>query len=328
MGAKSFNLKSSTLEGFRANANIYTLILVLIGMMAILTILSPSFLTSKNLISVLQSSTTICLLGAGVTFVILTAGIDLSLGGQMGLCAIVMANTAVNPDMGVPQAAALGILLGLGLGALNGALVTFVGMPPFVATLGIMTVTRGLCQTAVKGGTLYGLPDSLRVIGANYIGPIPISVIFTICILFAGWFFLKRTTVGRTIYAVGSNEHASHLSGIRVKRTKFLAYVICGLLCAVCAWITVGRFNQTFADIGLGYELQAITAAAIGGISLRGGKGNIWGVFIGAVLVQVLINGMTLLNISEFIQTVFTGLVILIAVGIDSVREMRAEKSN
>jgi len=323
---KSLKIKRNAMDNLRENANIYTMILVLAGMIVILSLLSPKFLSVKNLISVLQSSTTVCLLGAGVTFIMLTGGIDLSLGATMAICTIVMGNTAVNPEMGVGLAAVLGILAGLACGALNGALVTLIGMPPFIATLGTMTVIRGLCQTAVKGGTLYNLPEELRVLGANYIGPIPTAVIFTIIVLLVGWFLLKRTTFGRALYAVGSNEHASRLSGIRVNMTKFMAYVICGLFCSLSAWITLGRINQTFPDIGTGYELDAITAAAIGGISLQGGKGNIWGVFVGAVLVQVLINGMTLLNISEFVQTVVTGLVILIAVGIDSIREMKAER--
>lgn len=296
----------------------------LIVMSIIIGLINNAFFSPTNLMAIIHQSSSVCIMAIGITFVLITGGIDLSMGSILGFSGIVMSHLAVKLEVNPFVCILVCLLIGVVSGAFNGALITKLNLPPFITTLGTMTVLRGVAQKIVMVGNIYGMPEEVLWLGSAYVGKVPVAVIFEILMIFVAWFVLKRTTFGSSLYALGANAKAARLSGIKIDRYRWLAYVICGLFCSLSALITVGRLNQTFPALGQGYESDAITAAAIGGVSLAGGKGNVIGVIIGAVFIQVILNAMNLMGVSEFAQKIVTGAVILIAVGIDSYRQKRS----
>ncbi|ARF14968.1 ribose ABC transporter permease [Sporosarcina ureae] len=290
----------------------------LLLIVVIISIMSPSFLTLNNLFNVLRQVSINALIAFGMTFVILTGGIDLSVGSILALTGAVTAGM-MSGGMDPILAMLLGVLLGVLLGAINGLIIAKGKVAPFIATLATMTIFRGLTLVYTKGRPISGLGDSFtfQMLGKGYIFGIPVPVI-TMAISFAVlYFILKKTTFGRRVYAVGGNEEASRLSGINVDRVKIYVYSLAGGLTAIASLILTSRLNSAQPTAGNMFELDAIAAVVLGGTSLTGGRGWIVGTLIGALIIGVLNNGLNLIGVSSFFQQVVKGAVILIAVLLD-----------
>ncbi len=291
-----------------------------------LGILSDHFLTFDNLINVFRQSAVNALVSLGQLLVIITAGIDLSVGSIMGLSCVL---AALLLKAGVPPAAALAgsLAIGAALGAINGTLLTKLRLPhPFIPTLGMMNVARGLALVISGGFPISELPAGFRFWGAGSVLWIPAPVILVL--LFCGLFhvFLTRTTIGRDIYAIGGNPQAAMLSGVPVDRRLILVYTLSGMMAGAASIVLAGRMNSGFPLAGSGAELDAIAAVIIGGASFFGGVGTVGGTLVGALIMGVLRNGLNLLNVSASWQTVVIGVVIVGAVLVDVIRKGAAER--
>jgi len=287
-----------------------------------MSVASPYFLTVRNILNILRQFSLIAILAVGEGLIIITAGIDLSVGALVGMTACVGAWVAL---AGAPPSLTLLVILGSGTlaGFANGLLVTRVGIAPFIATLGMMSVARGVSLLITLGSPIHYDTTWISVLGGGHIGVVPVSVIVMLVIVAAGWVVATRTVLGKNVYAVGNSEKAAKLSGIRVETTKTAVFTITGLLTGVCGLILMGQLEGADAFYGNGYELDVIAAAVIGGISLAGGEGNLLGIMVGAALMGVLKNAFVLLAVPGYWQTVAVGLVIIGAVSIDSLRKRR-----
>jgi ribose transport system permease protein len=289
---------------------------------------SDRFLTTDNLLNVFRQSAVNALLSLGQLVVIITAGIDLSVGSILGLCCVMVAlliHSGVSPVLAVVAALAIGAALG----AINGILLTKLHLPhPFIPTLGMMNVARGLALVISGGFPISELPAGFRFWGAGSVGFIPAPVILVIVFCAAFSVFLNRTTAGRDIYAIGGNPVAARLSGVPLDARLILVYAISGFTAAAGAIVIAGRMNSGFPLAGTGGELDSIAAVVIGGASFLGGVGTVSGTLVGALIMGVLRNGLNLLNVSAAWQTVVIGLVIVAAVWVDVVRQRAAEKGD
>ncbi len=284
--------------------------------------MSPNFLTIHNIFNVLRQVSINALIAFGMTFVILTGGIDLSVGSTLALTGAVTAGFLAG-GMDPILAMSLGLLLGAVLGAINGIIIAKGKVAPFIATLATMTIYRGLTLVYTEGKPISGLGDSLsfQLLGKGYFFGIPVPIVTMILSFAVLYFILKKTTFGRRVYAVGGNEEASKLSGINVDRIKIYVYSLTGALAALAALILTSRLNSAQPTAGNMFELDAIAAVVLGGTSLTGGHGWIVGTVIGALIIGVLNNGLNLIGVSSFFQQVVKGAVILIAVLLDRKKE-------
>ena len=277
-----------------------------------LSLLSDRFLTLSNAVNVLRQSTINGIIAVGMTYVILTAGIDLSAGAVLALCTLVTADL-LQKGLPVPLAVIAGLGLGAGLGLVNGLIITKARVPPFVATLGMMTVARGLALTYTQGRPITGLPEGFRFMGTGSLGPIPMPIVIAGLTFLVGYVLLTRTRVGEYIFALGNNPVAARYAGIATDRFIAFVYAVAGLLAALAGMILVARLNSAQPTAGLGYEFDAIAAVVVGGTSFAGGEGGLGGTLLGALVIAVLSNGLNLLNVSSFYQPVITGVVIALA---------------
>jgi ribose transport system permease protein len=295
----------------------------LIVVVIALSIASPYFLTSNNLFNVCVQIAVVAIIAVGQTMVILTAGIDLSVGSVAGLSGVM--GTMAMSSWGFPMV--LGILVGVLVGALagvvNGLLITQMKLPPFIATLGMMGVARGLTFIVSGAVAIYGLSGGFRNVGEGQIGPVPLPLLYLIVIAVLGHLTLSRTRLGRYAYAIGSNQDAARLSGISTTRVLIGVYVISAALAGFGGMIAASRVHSGQPNYGIGLELDVIAACVIGGASLFGGQGTIGGTLIGAFLMGVIRNGAVLLNITQYYQMVVIGVIIWLAVWWDQVRRAR-----
>lgn len=293
-------------------------LLALLLISGVLSVMSRDFLTVNNLLNVLRQVSINALIAFGMTFVILLGGIDLSVGAVLALSSVAIA-TMMAAGMDPILATLCGVLAGAALGAVNGIIISRGKVAPFIATLGTMTVFRGLALVFSDGRPITGFnSEFFSMLGAGYIGSlIPVPVVTTLIAFIALWFILKKTVFGRHVYAVGGNEEASLISGVKTGRIKLWVYTLSGGLSALAGVILTSRLNSAQPNAGMGYELDAIAAVVLGGTSLSGGRGWIVGTLIGAVLIGVLNNGLNLLSVSSFYQQVIKGSVILLAVLLD-----------
>lgn len=305
------------------------ILVALIVLGAILAILSPDFLKEENLMNIARQSAINSLVSVGMLLTILTAGIDLSVGSVLALSTVVAAilikNVGINP--------LLGIIIGLGVGAflgcLNGLMLTKLHLPhPFISTLGMMNIARGLALILTKTTPISGFPPVVQFIGAANIGSVPVSFIVVIVVYVIYHIFLTRTPTGRYIYAVGGNIEAARLSGINVERVLVIVYTLSGFMAAMGGLVLMGRLNAAYPLAGLGYELDAIAAVIIGGASFMGGVGTVWGTLVGAIIIAVIRNGLNLLGVPTEWQTVIIGAVIIGAVYMDVLRRRSLGKVN
>ncbi|MBW4624647.1 MAG: ribose ABC transporter permease [Brasilonema octagenarum HA4186-MV1] len=292
---------------------------ILIIICILFTLLSPSFLTGGNIVNILRQASINIVLATGMTFVILTGGIDLSVGSILAVSAVVTLLVSLLPAIGWAAVPA-GLLTGLLLGLINGALITFLDVPPFIVTLGSLTALRGVAFLVAKGTTVINRDINFAWIGNSYVGPLPWLVIIALLSIVVSWFVLRQTVLGVQIYAVGGNERAARLTGIKVDRVLLFVYGVSGLLAGLAGIMSGSRLYSASGIVGTGYELDAIAAVILGGTSFTGGIGTIGGTLLGALIIAVLNNGLTLLNLSYFWQLVVKGLVIILAVTIDRLR--------
>jgi len=281
-------------------------------LMLALTLLSDRFLTAANLINILRQATINGIVSVGMTMVILTGGIDLSVGSVLALAVTVGASLMKQGQpVGVAVLAALG--LGSFLGVINGLMITKVRIPPFIATLGMLTVARGLTLMYTQGQPITGLPATFRWIGTGVVVGIPVPILVTALVFLVGWLFLTRTRYGTYIYLLGDNPTAARLAGVPTERITVLVYAISGFCAALAGLILVARLDSAQPIIGQGYEFNAIAAVVVGGTSFAGGEGGLGGTLLGALLIETLNNGLNLLNVSPLWEQVVKGVVIALA---------------
>jgi ribose transport system permease protein len=294
----------------------------LLGLALVLWALTPHFLTISNLLNIAEQATIIAIIAVGMTFVIITGGIDLSVGSTLAFAGVVMASVL---QSGVPVPLALIVGLGAGLlcGLVNGLLITVGRLPPFIATLGMMSVARGAALMFTEGRPISGFSEGFRELATGELLRIPSPVIIMITVYVIAHFVLQRTKLGRYTYAIGGNEEAALLSGINVRLYKTMVYGLAGLLSGLAAILLTARLNSAQPIAGMSYELDAIAATVIGGTSLLGGEGTVVGTLIGALIMAVLRNGLNLLGVSSFIQQIVIGTVIIVAVLIDMALKRR-----
>lgn len=290
----------------------------LIILFIIIASLNSSFLEISNLKNLLRQVSINAIIAFGMTFVILTGGIDLSVGSILALSSAVMANFIVggmNPELAIIVSAIFGLILG----GINGLVITFGRVAPFIATLATMTIYRGATLVFTNGNPISGLTTdkTFHAFGQGNLLDIPIPAITMIISFLILWFVLSKTSFGRKTYAVGGSEKVSFIAGIKINRVKIVAYALTGLLCALAGAIITSRLNSAQPTAGTGYELDAIAAVVLGGTSLAGGKGHIIGTLIGALIIGTLNNGLNILDVSSFYQQVVKGIVILLAVLVD-----------
>jgi ribose transport system permease protein len=285
-----------------------------------LALVSPVFPTPSNLLNVALQSSINALLAFGMTFVILTAGIDLSVGSLLALSGALAGGLMVGGELPWPLAALVGLGAGTLLGAVNGVAITTFRIPPFIATLAMLSIGRGLTQLYTSGRPFTGLDPAFTELGQGQVGPVPIPALVMLVVVVAGWIVLRFTVFGRQVYAIGSNPEAARLAGVPVAGVLVAVYAISGLLAALGGLVITARLSSAQPTAGLGFELDAIAAVVVGGMSLSGGEGSIIRSLIGALIIGVLNNGLNLLNVDPFVQPVVKGLVILVAVGLDRLK--------
>lgn len=287
----------------------------LVVLFAIIACLNSSFIEPGNLKNLLRQVSINALISFGMTFVILTGGIDLSVGSILALSSALMGSFIVG-GMDPILAIVVACLIGTVLGAVNGVIVTMGRVAPFIATLATMTVFRGLTLVYTNGNPISGLTENQAFLdfGQGYFFGIPVPAVVMLIMFAILYFILTKTPLGRKIYAVGGNEKVSFIAGIKIERVKIFCYSVTGMLCGLAGAILTSRLNSAQPTAGTGYELDAIAAVVLGGTSLSGGKGRIVGTLIGALIIGTLNNGLNILNVSSFYQQVVKGIVILLAV--------------
>jgi ribose transport system permease protein len=300
------------------SAGIY---IFLVALIIFFTVMTRAFLTFDNFIVILRQVSIIGICAFGETFVVIAGGIDLSVGSITALSGVIAASLARFVGVPVPLAFLAGIAAGGVSGALNGLLTTRVKIPPIIVTLGTLTIIRGLAFIIVGGNTVFGMPLSYRVLGRNYIGFIPIPVLILVVIFALFFIILNNLRFGRHVYAIGSNEEAALISGINVNRTKMIVFALSGLMAGIAGAILSSRLDSGQAATAQGLELDVLTAVVLGGVSIAGGRGRLGSVFVGVLIIGILANGMILLNIQHFYQLVIKGAVLLLAVGLDTLRK-------
>ncbi len=304
----------------------YGIVLILLVIMLVFTLLSPVFLTLGNIMNIIRQVSMLGIVAAGMTIVVIAGGIDLSVGSQISLISVIVALLMRDGGLQPFMASLLGLGLTTAIGFFNGFIITKTKIAPLIATLAMMTILQGVSYISCGGLPIYGLPPGIKTIAQNYVWVIPIPVIIMLVILAASGVFLKRTYIGRYIYAVGSNEEATRLSGINVHSIRILTYTICGFLTGIAGLILLGRVNSGQPITGRGYEMDVLSAIVLGGVSITGGRGTIFGATIGVLIIGVLNNGLIIIGVNEYYQLVIKGLVLLLAVIVDSLQQNRKQK--
>lgn len=312
----------------------YGIIAVVIAMMIGLAIIKPNvFLSAENLSNILKQNASLALLALGMLVVIVTGGIDLSVGSVMALAMVCIA-LASQAGLPWPACILIGPAIGLVVGCINGIGLTWLGLPhPFIMTLGTLNVARGLTYLVTGGAPVSGLQPEVRYLGVTYWGfglpppaGLPASLIVVAVGAVAIWYFLNRTSTGRHIYAIGGNPHAARVSGVNVDGVLVTAYMICGFFAGLAGLLLAGRTDSGFPNAGIGIELDAIAAVIIGGASFFGGRGTVLGVLAGVLIMGLLRNGLNINNVSAFWQMILIGIVIILAVYIDVLRRRTATR--
>jgi len=290
----------------------FGLVIAFVILCLALTALSEQFLTLANARNILRQASINGIISVGMTMVILTAGIDLSVGSVLALTGVVVADL-VQKGWATPAALTAALALGGLAGVVNGLIITKTRVPPFIATLGMMTIARGLALIYTGGGPITGLPEDFRFMGTGFVGPVPVPIIIAGLVFLFGHILLKRTKAGEYIYAIGDNKVAAQVSGVPTHRYITLVYAVGGFLTALASVVLVGRLNSGQPSAGYGFEFDAIAAVVVGGTSLAGGEGSLGGTLLGVLFIEVLKNGLNILNVSSDYQQVVKGVVIALA---------------
>ena len=320
MNFKNFTSPTHLIENSQGIAKYfkkYGIFIALLFICIILTIATPNFLTLQNMVMVLRQTSINGILAIGVTFVIISGGIDLSLGSVVALTGVAAASFAHPGTHGLIVPLLVGILIGLGIGVINGLIITKGKVAAFIVTLGMMTIARGLALVVSDGRPVSNLSDSFNFIGGGAFLNIPIPILLFGAVIVLSSLILNYTKTGRYIYAVGGNENAAKASGINVDSIKMFTYIICSGLAGLAGIVLASRITTGQPNAGVAYELDAIAAVVIGGTSLSGGAGKIIGTVVGALIIGVINNGLDLLNITSYSQQIIKGLIIIGAVLLD-----------
>ena len=299
----------------------YGTLLAFVFLVIVISLLSPQFLKLPNIINILRQTSVNGIIAVGMTFVIITGGIDLSVGSLVALTSVVACSFAHPGEFSVLFPLAIGLVVGLFGGFLNGFIIAKKHIAPFIVTLGMMTIARGLALVYTNGRPVINLSDNFNNIGGGYLAGIPIPILIFGLVALFGFFILKYTRFGRYIYAVGGNEESARIAGINTKAIIMGVYTITGFLSGLAGIVLSLRVMSGSPAIGQGYELDAIAAVVIGGSSLNGGVGSIGGTVLGVLIIGVMNNGLDLLNVSSYWQQIVKGIIIIIAVLLDSKRK-------
>lgn len=308
---------------FKSKINEYAIYVILVLLFIFFSIASPSFINTNNLINVVRQISMLGIASVGMTFALLVGGIDLSIGSQMSMvaviCSLLMTKYNTNPYL----ASLLCVFLTSVVGFFNGIIISKIKMPPLIVTLSTMIIIEGIAFIISKGIPIFGFPQGFSVLGQGYIGIIPIPVIIMIVILITGAVILNKTYIGRYFYSIGGNEEASRLSGIDVDKIKMLAYILSGLFAGIAGVILLSRTNSGQPTMGKGFEFDVLTAVVLGGVSVNGGVGKISNVISGILIIGVLNNGLVLMGVSTYVQSVIKGVILLIAVAFDFIQRKK-----
>ncbi|MCI2252888.1 ABC transporter permease [Domibacillus sp. PGB-M46] len=294
------------------------MLIILVALIGLMTALEPNFINSNNIINIVRQMAVIGIIAIGVTFIIITSGIDLSSGSVVALTSVLVATVAQEGTYPLIVAVLVAIAIGAGTGLFNGFLITKGNIAPFIVTLGMMTAARGLALLYSGGRPIGGLSDSLLFLGQGMIAGIPVPVIIFAIIGVISYILLNKTRFGKYVYAIGGNEQAAMIAGVNVTKVKILVYTFNGLLVGIAGLILTARIASGQPTAGNMYELDAIAATVIGGTSLTGGIGTIGGTIIGALIIGVMNNGLDLMNVSSYWQQILKGVIITVAVYIDA----------
>ena len=299
----------------------YTVAILLVALVAFFCVAAPGFASLTNMFNLLRQTATLGIVSAGMVFVVIAGHIDISVGSVISFISCAVAILIVRAGVNPVVASLIGIALGVVAMSLNGAIVLATGMPSMLATLAISQVYQGLAYIVTNSTPISGLPEAMRMVGQGYLGPVPIPVVIMTVVFAAAAFILNRTYPGRYFYAVGSNAEAARLSGIPVGRSTLLAFALCGVTVGIAAIVLLSRLFGGFPTAGSGLEMDVITAVVVGGVSFSGGKGKMGGVVQGVLLMGVLSNGLGVLGANTNTQLVCKGIVLVVVVGIDYLRQ-------
>ncbi len=317
MGALE-NTQKKSLKNLLQQGQTFTVAALLV-LVVFLTVINNDFLSYSNLSNIGRQFSINAIISVGMTFVILEGSTDLSVGSVMALSGTMMAAFMINYNMPVPVAILLGVLIGAACGLVTGIVVAYAKVPGIIASLAMMEVARGLALIYTGGYPMSGVPEAFKKIGnGNVFGIIPTPLLFTVVIYLVAWVLLNRSKVGRYVYALGGNEEAARLSGIKVAFYKALPFFISGITAACAGIIATSRTGSGQPNSGVGFELDAIAAVVLGGTAISGGRGHIFGTVLGALLLGVLSNGLNFLGVTPYVQRVIKGAIIIIAVIISS----------
>lgn len=294
----------------------YAIIVIFIVLFVVMSIFAPNFFTGNNMVNILRQVSISGICAVGMTFVMLTGGIDLSVGAILGVSGVL---TAMMMLKGIPSllASIIALALGVVIGGITGAIIHYIEIPPMIATLGTMTSLRGVAYLITGGTPVFGFDESYSKIGQGHVGVIPIPVIILAIVYVIGIFVLSKTKFSRYVYGIGGNQEVARLSGIKVARVKIAVYSISGFCSALAGLVMLGRVNSGQPRAGESYEMDVITAVVLGGVSLNGGVGNLSHVIFGVLIIGVLTNGMTMMAVDDYWQRVVKGLILLLAVSFD-----------
>ena len=305
----------------------YGVVAILILLIIIFTATNLVFLTVTNIINLAKQVAVMAILAVGMTFVLLTGGIELSMGSVVSLVCVVVSMFVVNNNMPAPLAMLCGIVIAAFIGFINGLIIAKIKLPPLIMTLGMQIFLSGFTYTICGGLPVYGVPDSLKWLGQTYIATyLPVSALIMIIALVFGIFILAKTYTGRYFYAIGSNEETANLSGINVDKIRVLAYTLCGVLVGIAGIVMLGRIGSGQPGAGDSAEMDVLTACVLGGVSLNGGKGKVGKAFVGVLIIGVLSNGMSLIGMGSFAQRMVKGFVLIVAVIIDCLQYVKVRK--
>ena len=300
---------------------------IVIGLAALcvfMSIASPAFLTQENVLNILRQVSTNSNLALGMTLAIIICGIDLSVGSIVALAGTIAGGLIAFNNVPIPAAVLVGILVGTLAGLFNGVMIAYSGIPPFIVTLAMLNIARGAAYVYTGGQPIRVMKDSFNVIGAGYLGPIPLPVIYSFVFILATIVILNYTKLGRHIYAVGGNKEAARFTGIKIKTVEIFVYTFSGFMAAFSGVVLAARMFSGQPTVGQGFELDAIAAVVLGGTSMMGGIGKIGGTVLGVLVIGVLNNGLNLLNINSFWQLIVKGVVILAAVYVDMMKKSKS----
>lgn len=307
----------------------YVVVLMLLVVIVVFSIATPNFLQVKNLFNIARQVSMLGIVAACASFAMISGAMDLSVGSVVSFACVLTAALTVNHNMSIPLACMIAVAASAVLGMINGLIAVGLGVAPIIITLGTMTAYKGIAYLICGGISIYGTPDTFRMLGQGYLfGIIPIPVIILISVVVIVAFILNKTVFGRAVFALGGNDEAARLAGINVKKIRALLFAISGFGAGLAGVIMCSRLSSGVPNSGTGYEFDVVTACVIGGVSPNGGEGKISGVLCGVLVIGVLNNGLTLMNINEFYQNIVNGVVLILAITFDVFQQRQKLKSD